>query len=165
MAVTCAGTDSLSCRDSAVCGSRKINSDKALLIQELVGVSQRTKAIPTMAAIPINTQIKIDFCVEVVLTVAVTETELASLDISAMREVISTQAFVRGPGEPGGSAPVVSNRVFKPFGAHSTVDCQWYDSRLRLKETRDRSLCATMDLRIQHPDHDHGTEIRNSVLT
>ena len=36
--------------------------------------------------------------------------------------VLSTRALVGGAGEPGRPAPVVSDRVFKPFGAHSTVD-------------------------------------------
>src|SRR5882724_4173050 len=54
-----------------------------------------------------------------------------------------TQAFVGGAGEPGGPAPVVPNRVFKPFGAHSAVDRQWDDSRLRLKEARDRPPAFT----------------------
>jgi len=52
-------------------------------------------------------------------------------------------AFVTSAGEPGGPPPVVPDRVFKPFGAHSAVDRQWNDSRLRLKEARDRPPAFT----------------------
>jgi hypothetical protein len=57
----------------------------------------------------------------------------ASVPVTPTSGAPSIQVFVRGAGEPRGPATIVSDRVFRPFGAHSTLDRQWCGFRLRLK--------------------------------